>query len=104
MSSTYEQAPGRLNLSFNRGNDFSALVDFSISMTGYQVAASIASLVSGAEIVQFTTVLSDAAAGKVNISLTDTQTAAIPRGTYAWSLIWTENNATRTALTGFVML
>jgi hypothetical protein len=43
-----------------------------------------------------------ATAGMVNVSLTDTQTAALARGTYGWQMKWTENNATRTALTGFV--
>jgi hypothetical protein len=43
-----------------------------------------------------------ATAGQVNISLTDAQTAALARGTYGWQMRWTENNATRTALTGVV--
>jgi hypothetical protein len=43
-----------------------------------------------------------ATAGQVNVSLTDTQTAALARGTYGWQMRWTENQATRTALTGFV--
>jgi len=99
---SYDQTPGSLNLAFNRGDDFSALVDFSIGMTGYTVTAAVTSLVSGADVVPFTVTVPSPANGQVNIALSDTQTAALPRGTYGWVLRWTENNATRTALTGFV--
>ena len=99
---SYDQTPGTLNLSFVRGDDFSTLIDFSISMTGYTVTASMYSLVSGAEVQAFTVTAANASAGQYNISLTDTQTAALARGTYGWRMTWVENNATRTALTGFV--
>lgn len=99
---SYDQTPGSLNLAFNRGDDFSTLVDFSIGMAGYTVTASITSLVTGADVVPFTVTIPSAANGQVNIALSDTQTAALPRGTYGWNMKWTENNATRTALTGFV--
>ena len=100
---SYEQLPGSLNLSFNRGDDFAALVDFSVAMTGYAVAATIHSLVDGSQIVAFSTSFVSQEQGKVNISLTDTQTAAIPKGTYTWNFRWVEVNATtRTALSGFV--
>jgi hypothetical protein len=99
---SYDQTPGELNLSFMRGDDFSTLVDFSITMTGYTVTASLYSLVSGAEVQAFTVTAANASAGQYNISLTDTQTAALARGTYGWRMTWTENAATRTALTGFV--
>ena len=99
---SYDQTPGTLSLSFVRGDDFSALVDFSIAMTGYTVTASMHSMVSGTEVVPFTVAITNASNGQVNISLTDTQTAALARGTYGWSMKWTENAATRTALVGFV--
>jgi hypothetical protein len=99
---SYDQTPGTLNLSFVRSDDFSTLIDFSITMTGYQVTASMYSLVSGADVQAFTVTATNAANGQYNISLTDTQTAALARGTYGWRMTWTENAATRTALTGFV--
>jgi hypothetical protein len=100
---SYDQTPGVLNLSFVRGDDVSTLIDFSpITMTGYQVTASMYSLVSGADVQAFTVTAANAANGQFNISLTDTQTAALARGTYGWRMTWTENAATRTALTGFV--
>ncbi len=99
---SYDQTPGSLNLTFNRADDFSTLIDFSIGMTGYTVTAGITSLVTGAEVVPLTVSVVSATAGQVNVSLTDTQTAALARGTYGWQMKWVENNATRTALTGFV--
>ena len=99
---SYDQTPGTLNLSFKRSDDFSALVDFSISLASYTVTAGITSLVTGAEVQPLTVSFVSATAGQVNVSLTDTQTAAMARGTYGWRMTWTENNATRTALTGYV--
>ena len=100
--SSYDQTPGVLNLSFNRGDDFSSLLDFSIAMTGYTVTSSMTSLVTGADVQAFTVTVPSAANGQVNIALTDTQTAALPRGTYGWYLKWVEGSNTRTALTGSV--
>lgn len=102
MSTSYDQTPGTLNLSLVRGDDFSALIDLSISIVSYAVTAEVTSLVTGAQVVPFTVTIPSAANGQINIALTDTQTAAIPRGTYGWNLKWTENAATRTALTGYV--
>jgi hypothetical protein len=99
---SYDQTPGLLNLSLKAGDDFSTLIDFSIGMTGYAVTASMTSVVSGAEVQAFTVTAANAASGQFNISLTDTQTAALARGTYGWTMRWVENNATRTALTGYV--
>lgn len=99
---SYDQSPGSLNLSFRAGDDFSALVDFSIPMVGYTASASITSLVTGKSVIPLTTEIVSAANGQVNVSLTDTQTATIPRGSYGWSLTWVESAVTRTALTGVV--
>lgn len=99
---SYDQTPGALNLAFNRGDDVSVLVDFSIGLTGYTVSASMTSLVTGSDVQPMTVSFVSATAGQVNVSLTDTQTSALARGTYGWNMKWTEGNATRTALTGFV--
>jgi hypothetical protein len=79
----YNQLPGQMSLSFKRANDFSSLIDFDLSLASYSVTASITSLVTGATVVPFTTTLADASAGQVNISLTDTQTAALAAGVIA---------------------
>jgi hypothetical protein len=99
---TYDQTPGTLNLSFNRGDDVSALVDFSIVTTGYLVTAGITSLVTGDQVQTLTVATVSAATGQYNISLTDTQTLALARGTYGWKMQWVQGNETRTALTGYV--
>ena len=100
---SYNQTPGSLNLAFNRGDDFSALVDFSISLAAYTVTSGITSLVTGNEVQPLTVaIVGGATAGQVNVSLTDTQTAALARGTYGWHLKWTEGQGTRTALSGYV--
>ena len=71
-------------------------------MTGYAVTAAILSPVTGAAVVAFTVSFVSAAAGQVNIALTDTQTASLARGTYAWQMAWVESAVTRTALLGYV--
>ena len=101
--STYSQLPGTMNLSFRRANDFATLIDFDVSLVSYSVTSSITSLVTGASVVPFTTSITDASAGQVQIALTDTQTAALPAGTYGWQLDWTApGSVQRTALSGTV--
>jgi hypothetical protein len=93
-----------MNLSFKRSNDFATAIDFDgTTLVGYTVAANVTSLVTGASVVPFTTSITDASAGQVNIALTDTQTAALPAGTYGWQLDWTApGSVQRTALSGTV--
>lgn len=98
----YDQTPGSLPLSFVRNDSFSALLDFSIDLTGYSFAASLVSVVTGSEVIPVTSSVVSAASGQVNVSLTASQTAALARGTYQWKFVWTQGNAVRTALTGFV--
>lgn len=98
----YKQLPGTLNLAFNRGDDVSVLIDLNIPAVGYTFTSSIVSAVTGGAVVPFTTTVQSAADGQVNIALTDTQTAALAAGSYRWQMQWTEGNATRTALTGYV--
>jgi hypothetical protein len=92
-----------MNLAFKKAGDFSTLIDFDVSLVSYSVTASITSLVTGASVVPFTTTVTDATAGQVNIALSDTQTAALPAGTYGWQLDWVApGSVQRTALSGTV--
>jgi hypothetical protein len=101
--STYSQLPGAMNLAFKRSGDFATLIDFDVSLVSYSVSASITSLVTGASVVPFTASITDASAGQVNIALSDTQTAALPAGTYGWQLDWVApGSVQRTALSGTV--
>jgi hypothetical protein len=99
---SYDQLPATLNLRWTVGNDFSALVDFDISLANYTAAATVYSTITGAPVATFTTTIPDAAAGKINVALTDTQTTAIGAGTFAWQLVWTVGSVTRTAMAGFI--
>jgi hypothetical protein len=99
----YEQLPGELNLAFRRGDEVSTEIDFSpISLTAYTMTASLVSLVSGGTVSSITTTMVDAAAGRLNIGLTDEQTAALPIGTYRWDLTASDGTARRSYLTGLV--
>lgn len=98
---TYSALPGKLNISAKRGDDFSALVDFSVSLTSFTMASTIISVVDGSTVASFTTTLSDAAAGKVNVALSDTQTSSLPAGTYVWRMVGTQGSVSRTYLEGY---
>lgn len=99
---SYDQTPGNLPISFVRGDSFSALLDFSIDLTGYSFTASLVSVVTGSDVVSLATSVVSAANGQVNVSMTAVQTAALARGTYQWKFIWTQGSAVRTALVGYV--
>lgn len=100
---TYEQLPGELNLAFRRADEVSTEIDFSpISLTAYTMTASLVSLVGGGTVAAITTTMVDAAAGRLNIGLTDEQTAALAVGTYRWALTANDGQAKRTYLAGMV--
>lgn len=99
---SYDQTPGNLPLSFVRGDTLSALIDFSIDLTGYSFAGSLVSAATGAEVIPLTLSIVSASNGQVSVSLTAQQTAALARGTYQWKFVWTQGLTVRTALTGFV--
>ena len=101
---SYEQLPGQLNLSLRGGDRLSTEIDFSpISLTGFTMSATITSLVGGQSVGTFATTLTDAAAGKINIALTGTQTGDLPHGTYRWDLTGVDAAAVRRSyLTGFL--
>lgn len=99
----YEQLPGELNLSFRRGDQVSTEIDFTpISLTAYTMTASLVSLVSGGTVASITTTMVDAAAGRMNIGLTDEQTSVLALGTYRWNLTADDGMARRSYLTGVV--
>ena len=98
---TYEQLPGNLGLAFRRGDELGTTIDFDTSLAGYTVSSDIVSLVTGSVVQPITVALSNATAGVVSISLAETQTAALPVGTYGWRLEWdAPGSVRRTALQG----
>jgi hypothetical protein len=103
MGAVYTQTPGTMNLVFRAGDEFGTVIDFDVSLSSYVVSASVTSLVTGDSVLPITTSLVDAAAGKVNISLTESQTASLPVGSYGWTLQWdAPGGVRRTALSGVV--
>lgn len=87
---TSPQDPGVLNLSFQRGEVWSKLVDFAepATLDGYTFASGLYSVVTGSLVQAITVDVVDAATAQINLSLTAAQTAAIPAGTYEFRLTW----------------
>ena len=97
---TYAQQPGQMGLTFRAGDALSTLIDFDpVTLSGFTVSSQIVSLVTGLPVKAITTVVTDATAGKVNVSLTGPETAALAPGSYGWELAWTDGSK-RTALSG----
>jgi hypothetical protein len=92
--------PGTLNISLTVGDEFGMLADLSIDTTGftwtaivYEAATSVSFSnpggvpTQGATAATFSVTVVSAAAGQVNLSLTEIQTAALtPAKTYRWYL------------------
>lgn len=100
---TYQQLPGTLNLAVRTGDDFSSTIDFDpVSLTGFTMTSTIHSVVTGESVASFVTTLTDAAAGKVNIALSDMQTLSLAPATYRWAMQGTQGSLTRTYLNGYI--
>jgi hypothetical protein len=86
---TADQLPGNLNIAFNRGDSYATLLDLSINTTGYSWEAEIYSLVTLAVLEEPTVTVVSAANGQINLSITDSQAAALPPGTLGLRISWT---------------
>jgi hypothetical protein len=100
MAESFDALPGTLNISLTTGDEFGMLADLDIDTTGFTWTAIIyetATAVSfvnpsgistqGATASTFTVTVVNAAAGQVNLSLTELQTVALsPATTYRWYL------------------
>jgi hypothetical protein len=100
---TYSILPGRLDFAFVRGDQFDATLDFSISLAGYTVESDIVAAGTGQVVQQITVPVLNAAAGLVGVQLSEAETAALPAGTYAWSMRLTApGTVVRTVLAGYI--
>jgi hypothetical protein len=98
---TVSTLPGTLNLTIKRGDELSQLIDFSISLTGYQFAAEVVSAITYATVATPTVSAVNLSAGQVNLAMSETQTSSIAPGSYLWRLIWTApGTVRRTAIEG----
>lgn len=115
MASEFVALPGALNISLTVGDEFGMLADLSIDTTGYSWSAIVyeaATNVSfanpvgvstqGTTAATFTVTVVDAAAGQINLSLTEQQTGALdPAKTYRWYMRGVSSSSvTRTFLSG----
>jgi hypothetical protein len=82
------QARSPLHVAFVRGNDYSAIIDFSIATTGYQLEAEIYSLTNGAILAEPAMTNFDAAAGKVSLVITASVGNTLPIGTLGLRIRW----------------
>lgn len=94
------QRPGRLSVAFVRGNDYSANVDFSIDVTGFNWTAELRSLNTRELVATPVVNATDAAAGKVNISVPRAVGSALAAGTYWLSVAWTAPGGVRDVIAG----
>lgn len=87
---TADQSPGVLNVGFNRGAEWSLLLDFDdpASLVGYTFDSGLYSTVTGAAVQAITTTVVNAGVGQINLSLTATQTASLAAGTYEIRVSW----------------
>ena len=87
---TAPQEPGVLNVSFTRGADWSLLLDFAepASIVGYTFTSGLYSTITGGLVQAVTCTVVDASIGKINLSLTSSQTAAMTAGTYEFRVTW----------------
>ena len=84
------QTPGELNIKTTRDN-FSMLVDFDISLTGYTFDAAIVH--KGSDVKSALTVTNtNLASGQITISADDSALLAIPLDKHFWYLRWTDGS------------
>jgi len=100
---TYSQAPARLDLSLTSGDDWGIQMTFTdaqadpINLTGYTFAA--AAVHTDGSVVSITVTGTDVTNGVIDLSLTDTQTAAV-YGKFRWYLTYTAGADTLTPVAG----
>lgn len=114
MATVYSQLPGDLTLQIVRGDEVSFSAVFAgVDLTGYTVSAGVYSgfgptatdtLVVTPTVTVTTATANNVTSSTVQISMTETQTAAIsPMGSSRWYLRWiSPGGVTRTVLSGVV--
>jgi hypothetical protein len=100
MSNTIKQLSYNLDIELNRGNDFARMLDFNQSLAGYTFTAPIS---DSTAVTAFTITGTDLSTGKVTLSLTDTQTNALPAVT-SYKFSWTVGTNTRDILYGKIVV
>jgi hypothetical protein len=108
----YAILPSTLNIQFVRGDEFGMLLDFDQNLTGYTFVTDVYEIASvsggvvtrGPTLTSFTITTIDLSLGKINLSLTETQTQSFDLAkTYRWYMRWIAPGVvTRTVLSGSI--
>jgi hypothetical protein len=105
--SKFDQVATPLDLSLTAGDDWGVQITFTsggtpINLAGYTFAANV---YNGATVLQAITVTTtDLPNGVIDLSLSDTETSALGRGRWMWSLQYTNGSDTFTPVGGRVTL
>ena len=67
-----------------------------VNLSGYSVAAQIRKTFLSSTATAFTATISNASAGEITISLTDTQTTSLESGRYVYDVLITASGGTKT--------
>jgi hypothetical protein len=86
---TAPQLPGTLHIALCRADDYSTLLDLSISLAGYALEAELYSLNNGQVVAEPTVTVVDAGLGKFNLAISDAVAADLPTGTLGLRIRWT---------------
>ena len=90
------------NIFIDQGADFTTTVTVSdangdaVSLSGYSVAAQIRKSHLSSTSTAFTASISNASAGEITISLTDSQTTSLEAGRYVYDVLITASGGTKT--------
>lgn len=84
-SDVVHDLPATLDISFRAGNHYELPLDFSFNLTGYQVFAAVRRYPESSRLREFTILVTDAALGKVTLSLKADETLILPHQCF-WDL------------------
>ena len=90
------------NIFIDQGENFTTTVTVSdangdaVSLSGYSVAAQIRKSHLSSTSTAFTASISNASAGEITISLTDSQTTSLEAGRYVYDVLITASGGTKT--------
>jgi hypothetical protein len=94
---TADGEAGIATIRARRGNVYGRVIQITykpekkpIDLTGYEIAAVVTLWGKREVVATFAVTIIDAKQGTVFIELTETQTAAMPAGSYRWRLSWTD--------------
>ena len=90
------------NIFIDQGADYTSTVtvtdssDSAVNLTGFSAAAQIRKSHLSSTSTAFATSITDATAGQITITLTDTQTTALESGRYVYDVVITSGSGAKT--------